>query len=72
MVEQEREDELLDDPEDRQILMRRNLIERALLEGVEPGSRGGPRQALRHHAAGEVQILIFAQHIVELPGGAKR
>ena len=35
MIEQEREDELLDDAEDREILMRADLIEDALLLGVE-------------------------------------
>ena len=37
VIDQEREDELLHDPEDRQILMRADLVEDALLVAVERG-----------------------------------
>ena len=38
MIEEERQDELLDDPEDAEILMRADLVEDALLERVQRSS----------------------------------
>ena len=67
MIEHERQDELLDDPEDREVLMRADLIEDALLERVEAVERRRPGQALRHEVAREVEFLVLAQDVVELP-----
>ena len=72
MIDQEREYELLHDPEDRQILVRADLVQRALLERVELIEHRGARQAFRHHVAREVERLVVAQHFVELPLGAER
>ena len=72
MIEQEREDELLHDPEDAQILVRADLVEHALLERAEASSAAGARQALGHEVAREIEVLVRAQHVVELPLGAQR
>ena len=38
MIEQERQNEFFDDPEDAEILVRADLVEDALLEGIEASS----------------------------------
>ena len=69
MIHQEREDELLDDPENAQVLVRGNLVEDALLERVEARNRLRPCQAFRHEVAAEIQLLVLAQDVIELPLG---
>src|SRR6185369_992199 len=72
MIHQEREDELLDDPEDRQIGVRADLVEDALLERVEPVEHRGSGKAFRQEVARKVEILVLAKDVVELPLGTQR
>jgi hypothetical protein len=72
VIEQERQDELLDHAENAEILVRADLVEDALLERVERVERGGPREALGHEVAREIQLLVGAQDVVELPLRAQR
>ena len=68
MIDQEGEDELLDHAENGQILVRADVVEDALLDRPKSDvERGRPRQALRHEVAREVELLVAAQHVVELP-----
>jgi hypothetical protein len=72
MIDQEREDELLDHSEDGEILVRADLVEDALLVGAQRFDRRGPGEALGHEAQREVELLVLAKDVVELPLGAKR
>ena len=72
MIEDERENELLDHAENAQILVRADLVQDALFERVERIERRRPGKALRHEEPREIQILVGAKHVVELPLGAQR
>ena len=72
VVEQEGQDELFDDAEDTKVLMRADLVEDALLERVQASDRRRPGKAVRHEVAREVQFLVFAQDVIELPLRAER
>jgi hypothetical protein len=71
MVDDEGKNELFHDPEDTKVLVCADVVEDALLERVKAfdGCRSG--KTLGHEAAREVEILILAEHIVELPLGAE-
>jgi hypothetical protein len=45
-----------------------DLVEDALFVARQAGEGGGAGQALGHEIAREVELLIVAQDVVELPG----
>src|SRR4249919_1130755 len=72
MVDHERKNELFDDAEDTKVLMCTDLVEQALLDRVQTLDRCRAGEALGHHVTREVEFLVLAQDVVELPLGAER
>ena len=72
MIDDERKNELFDDPEDTKILMGADLVEDPLLERVQALDRRGAGQALGHKVAREIEFLVLSEHVVELPLGPER
>ena len=72
LVQYERQEEFLHDAEHAEIFVRRDLVQDLLLVGAEAGSRRRAGEALRHHVAAEIQLLVFTKDVVELPLRAER
>jgi DNA-binding SARP family transcriptional activator/predicted ATPase len=72
VVEQERQDELLDQPEERKVAVTPDLIEQEALGRPERAKLGGGRQTIGQKGGREVERLAFPQHVFQTPGEAVR
>jgi hypothetical protein len=67
VVEQERQDELLDQSEERQVAVTPNLIEQQALGRPERAKLGGGSQAVGEKRGRKVERLAFPEHVFQTP-----
>ena len=71
VVEQERQNELLDQAEEIEIAVAADLVEQQLVARRQVES-GGARQGVRHERLVEVETLVAADDVLDLPVDALR
>jgi hypothetical protein len=72
MVEHERQNELFDHTEQGQIFVAADLVEDSRLRLVEERNHGGPGERLGHERLRIIERAALGQHVLDLPGGARR